>query len=82
MIFNFKVTDPAGIHARPAAQLSIALTRIGAQVKLQHGSRMADARSVIQLLSLGATAGSELQAEINGTPEQTEAVIRELQQFL
>ncbi|WP_189001167.1 HPr family phosphocarrier protein [Deinococcus roseus] len=76
------MTDPAGIHARPAAQLSIALTRIGAQVKLQHGSRMADARSVIQLLSLGATAGSELQAEINGTPEQTEAVIRELQQFL
>lgn len=76
------VKDKAGIHARPAAQMAIALGKIGAQVQLLHAGRTADARSVIQLLSLGAVCGSELQADIQGTPEQIEAAVQVLNQWL
>lgn len=76
------VKDQAGIHARPAAQMAIALGKIGAQVQLSHAGRTADARSVIQLLSLGAVCGSELQADIQGTPEQIEAAVQVLNQWL
>lgn len=82
MIFKVQVRDPAGIHARPAAQLAIALGKIGAQVKITHRNRTADPRSVIQMLSLGALCGSELQVEVQGTPEQIQAVQQELQTHL
>ncbi|GEM44568.1 HPr family phosphocarrier protein [Deinococcus cellulosilyticus] len=82
MIFTHQVRDPAGIHARPAALLSIALSKIGARVKITHQTRTADPRSVIQMLSLGALHGSELQVEVQGTPEQALAVQQEFETHL
>jgi phosphocarrier protein len=60
------VTDPLGIHARPAAALALAVSKSGARVTLRHGAKAADAKSLFQILSLGAAAGSSVSAEIEG----------------
>jgi phosphotransferase system HPr (HPr) family protein len=60
------VSDPLGIHARPAAALAIAVGKSGARVTLRYGAKSADAKSLVQLLSLGATARSSVTAEIEG----------------
>jgi phosphocarrier protein HPr len=60
------ISDPLGIHARPAAALAIAVGKSGALVTLRYGVKSANAKSLVQLLSLGATAGSSVTAEIEG----------------
>lgn len=81
MKVQLTIQDPAGIHARPAARLAIKIGQIGATVTLHHQGRTADARSVIQLLSLGVLGGSTVQADIQGTPEQIQQVLQELQRW-
>ncbi|MGP6159360.1 MAG: HPr family phosphocarrier protein [Vulcanimicrobiaceae bacterium] len=76
------VTDPLGIHARPAAALAMAVSKSGARVTLRLGAKSADAKSLIQLLSLGAAAGSHVSAEIEGEDEAIAAVIGALREQL
>jgi phosphotransferase system HPr (HPr) family protein len=76
------VTDPLGIHARPAAALALAVGRSGARVTLRCGVKSADAKSLFQLLSLGAAAGSKISAEIEGEDDSIAAVVLALRQHL
>ncbi|MDQ6748293.1 MAG: HPr family phosphocarrier protein [Candidatus Dormibacteraeota bacterium] len=63
------VTDPAGLHARPAAVLVQTVGRYQARVRVEHGSRGADARSILQLLGLGVRPGSQLTVSAEGADE-------------
>jgi phosphotransferase system HPr (HPr) family protein len=63
------ILDPVGLHARPAAVLVQTAGRYQAQVRLEHGSKRADARSIIQLLSLGVRQGSAIVVTAEGTDE-------------
>ena len=64
------ISDPVGLHARPAAVLVQTAGRYQAQVRLVHGNKRADARSIIQLLSLGVRQGSDLLVTAEGTDEE------------
>jgi phosphotransferase system HPr (HPr) family protein len=66
VVEELKVSDPLGIHARPASALAVAVGKCGARVTLRHGAKTADARSVIQMIGLGATTNSIVTAEIEG----------------
>lgn len=57
---------PNGLHARPAARWAQALLRFGAAVHVRCGDTVADARSVAQLLSLGAGKGARLRLSAEG----------------
>ncbi len=63
------ILDPVGLHARPAALLVQTAGRYRSQVRLLHGTRRADARSIIQLLSLGVRQGSDLTVTVEGSDE-------------
>ena len=76
------ITDPLGIHARPAAALAIAVGKSGAHVTLRYGAKTADAKSLVQLLSLGATARSSVTAEIEGEDDAIVAAQLALQAHL
>jgi phosphotransferase system HPr (HPr) family protein len=52
------VVLPVALHARPAGTLVRALASVEATVEISFGDRSANARGVLGLLSLGATAGS------------------------
>jgi phosphocarrier protein HPr len=61
-------TLPAGValHARPAADLVRAASRLQAQVTVSANGKRANARSILEVLALGATAGTELTITTSG----------------
>ena len=61
--------NPMGLHARPAAVISRMLAAYDAKVTVNGVS----AASVLALMKLGATQGTELRIEAEG-PQATEAV--------
>ena len=63
------ITDPVGLHARPAAVLVRTVGQYQARVHLAHGSKRAHARSIIQLLALGVRPGSPVTVTAEGLDE-------------
>jgi phosphocarrier protein FPr len=65
-----RITNPAGLHARPAAEIVERLRTLGATVTIVAAGRRADARSITGLLGLGATVGDELTIMADGDDAQ------------
>jgi len=61
-----RMTNPSGLHARPAAQVVARLQPLDADVTIEVSGRRADARSITSVLGLGATVGDELTITANG----------------
>ncbi|OYW83423.1 MAG: PTS galactitol transporter subunit IIC, partial [Sphingobium sp. 32-64-5] len=61
------VAVPHGIHARPAARIAAALKPFAAEVTLRRGDRVANARSTVALLGLGAVHGEQVMATATGS---------------
>jgi phosphocarrier protein FPr len=61
-----RITNPSGLHARPAAQLVARLQKFVAEVKMEVNGRRADARSITAVLGLGASVGDELTLTARG----------------
>jgi phosphotransferase system HPr (HPr) family protein len=74
------VVLPADLHARPAGQLSRMAAGFDSAVTLAYGGREVDARSVLMVMGLGATKGTELTVRALG-PDAGEA-IRDLTDLL
>jgi phosphocarrier protein HPr len=62
------VALPAGIdlHARPAAQLVRLAVGFSAEIAIAVNGRMANAKSLLAILALGATAGTPLRLAASG----------------
>jgi phosphocarrier protein HPr len=69
------VTLPEGVdlHARPAGVLVRAAAAYESTVTLLAGEKRADAKSILQVLSLGATGGSDVVLQTSG-PDASEAL--------
>jgi phosphotransferase system HPr (HPr) family protein len=59
---------PEGIdlHARPAGALVRAASAYESAITLSAGDRCADAKSILQVLALGATGGTEVAVTASG----------------
>jgi phosphotransferase system HPr (HPr) family protein len=70
-----RVTLPPGValHARPAAELVRAAGKLPVVVTVAANDKQANAKSVLQILALGATGGTELTLSASG-PGADEAV--------
>jgi len=60
------VSDPAGLHARPAARFVQAASRFESHIVIRHGGREADAKSLIALLGLVIRLSSEIVLAADG----------------
>lgn len=60
------ITLAGDLHARPAGQLAVAAARFAADVSLTVGDRTANAKSVLAVMGLGATAGQQVTATAEG----------------
>jgi phosphotransferase system HPr (HPr) family protein len=79
---------PQGLHLRVASEVSKIARQSGAAVHIRcdgcpnagacQGLRLADACSVLQLLTLGAAAGTHLEIVAEGPEAQEDAVIHAL----
>lgn len=74
------VKSSNGIHARPAAELVQLVESRDCQVTIRCKDKTASAKSIMELLQLGAVQGSELQVEAEG--QEAGKVLAELQQFM
>jgi phosphotransferase system HPr (HPr) family protein len=65
------VRNELGLHARAAARLVHTATRFQSTLRLERmdGSVTADAKSILNVLMLGATGGTELRAIAEGQDE-------------
>ena len=75
---NVIVLFEEGLHLRIASEVAKIAQRAGGSVQIRHnkGCPRANACSVLELLTLGATAGTSLEIVADGPNE--EAVLRDL----
>jgi phosphocarrier protein len=73
-----KVTNRAGIHARPAALLVQKLTQFKSAVYIEKDSDRINAKSIMGVITLGAAYGTELTIKAEGEDEvqALEALLR------
>ena len=60
------VNSPLGLHARPAARLVQELQNFTADVRINHEGLHANAKSILDIMSLAATSGSTLLLTAEG----------------
>ncbi len=60
------VTDPSGLHARPAARFVQAASRFASRIVIRQDGREADAKSLIAILGLTIRASSEITLASEG----------------
>jgi phosphocarrier protein HPr len=70
---SVSVVLTADLHARPAGQVTRAVGSYDAQVRLVVDERVADARSVLAVMGLGAVTGQTIEV-IGEGPQADEAV--------
>ncbi len=66
---KLKVTNDFGLHARAAAAMVITLDSFSSQIMVRRGEKSADARSILDLLLLGASTGSVIEVTAAGEDE-------------
>jgi phosphotransferase system HPr (HPr) family protein len=77
---NVVVTNPAGLHARPCAAIAQAVRRFRATVQIRNRNEVVDAGNILEIMTLGAAQGTELQLTAKGPEAELalDAVIAEL----
>lgn len=78
--FTYVIQDPNGMHARPAGKLATVAKRFLSDVRVRANEKEADAKRLLALMSLGATAGTTLTFTVSGEDEA--AAADQLQSFL
>ena len=68
---NVKIINPLGLHARAAAQLVRLAGKFKSNIKLERIDNfvMADAKSILSVLTLAAARGTVLKLTIDGEDE-------------
>ncbi len=61
-----RVLNDQGLHARPAARLAQEAQKFSCDISLVHGDESVDAKSILDILTLAAGHGSELELRANG----------------
>lgn len=64
------VLNKLGLHARPSARLTQVATSYKAEVFLTRKGRRINAKSIMGVMMLAASQGSELLLEVDGPDEQ------------
>lgn len=74
--FTYVITDPVGIHARPAGLLVKKAKETGDVITVSCNGRQAEATRLMALMSLGIRQGMEVTVTVEGDQEEqsTEAM--------
>jgi len=72
--FEYVITDPVGIHARPAGLLVKEAKQHASRIMLQKGEKAADATRMMSVMGLGVKCGDTLNVTVEGEDEEAAAV--------
>ncbi|MDR2502430.1 MAG: HPr family phosphocarrier protein [Oscillospiraceae bacterium] len=70
-IKNAKITNPVGLHARPATFLIQKANEFESSIWLEKDDRRINAKSLLGVLSLGVAKNEEIKIIADGTDEIT-----------
>lgn len=75
---TFVVPTENGLHVRPAEQLARLANQFESQIGLIYESQRVDAKSILELLTLGATKGADIVIEARGqdAKEAVQAILK------
>ena len=76
---DITIINKLGLHARAAAKFSAAAASFQSQVQVKKAEKVIDAKSIMQVMMLAASMGTELTLIANGTDaEQALAALEAL----
>lgn len=64
------VSNKLGLHARPAAELTVLCQKYSSEVTILTENKRANPKSVISILSLGIKQGTKIVLKIEGEDEK------------
>lgn len=76
--FKYTITDPEGIHARPAGILVKQAAKYMSTIKIVKGQKSADAKRLFGLMGLGVKTGEEVTVTVEGADEDKAAAELEI----
>lgn len=79
-VFEYTITDPVGLHARPAANLSRMAASLESDVRVKRAGaeKDADAKSMLAVMTLGVRSGDAAVFTVSGEHEERDtAMLRE-----
>lgn len=79
-IKKLEIQNKLGLHARAAALFVQTVNKFSSQVTVTNDGQTADGRSIMGMLTLGATQGSKIQVEVTG--EDAEKALRAIEKLL
>ncbi|GFI16577.1 MAG: HPr family phosphocarrier protein [Lachnospiraceae bacterium] len=79
--FDYTINDALGIHARPAGQLAKLVASFGSKITIaKEGGADVSAKSIMSLMGLGATKGTNITVKVEGPDE--DAAAKAVEDFL
>ena len=69
--FTYTITDPEGLHARPAAILVKQNSKYNSDIIIKCGSKSGNAKKIFGIMGLGVKKGQDVTLEISGEDEET-----------
>lgn len=75
--FVYTITDPAGIHARPAGLLVKESGKFASTVMIKKGEKTADCKKIFSLMGLGIKKDETIEVQIEGSDEDAANTVLE-----
>ena len=72
--FEYTITDPYGMHARPAGMLVREASRFDSDITLEKDGQRADAKRIFSVMGLGVKSMQTIKVNVNGADEMEAAV--------
>lgn len=71
---KYTVTDPLGIHARPAGLIVKMAAGFKSTIMIDNGAKKADAKRIMAVMSMGIKQGQDITVTVEGEDEEAAAV--------
>lgn len=80
VVKKLEIKNKLGLHARAAALLVQTVNRFSAEVSFSKDGQSTSGRSIMGVLTLAATQGSQIQVEANG--KDAEQAVRAIERLI
>lgn len=71
--FEYTITDPVGLHARPAGLLVKEIKKYASTVTIAKGEKSVNALKLMAIMGMGVKQGDTVTVTIDGADEDTAA---------
>lgn len=78
--FEYTITDPQGVHARPAGILVKEAAKYQSAVTIEKDGKKGDAKRIFAVMALGAKCGQTIKVTVDGADEDEAATA--IEEFL